>query len=153
MTQRILCIVIFVVASMSAPALVAGQETFGVAPSLAEVTPLTAVIARPTDFEKKTVRVQGVVTGVCAMMGCWMALEPVDGPKGTTLLVKVDDGVIVFPLSARGKRATVQGVVQRVGAGDAEGQEAAREHAEQGGRTQAAGDVRWQLKATGAIVY
>ena len=129
---------------------VQGAETFGVAPSLTETTPLAQVIARPMDFEKKTVRVEGVVTAVCQMMGCWLALAPADSPKGATVLVKVDDGVIIFPPSARGKRATVQGVVERVAAGDAEGQEAAREHA--GGR-QASAAVKWQLKATGAVVY
>ena len=102
-------------------------------------------------------RVEGVVTDVCTMMGCWMGLAPTDAPKGQAILIKVDDGVIVFPTSARGKRATAQGVVERVGAADAEGQEAAHEHAEHEGRKPSSSDsaetVRWQIKATGAIVY
>jgi hypothetical protein len=153
MTRPVLFIMTVVVASLVAVTLAAGPETFGVAPALTEVTPLTKLIARPMDFDTKTVRVEGVVTAVCQMMGCWLALAPVDAPKGPTVLVKVDDGVIIFPMSARGRRATVQGVVQRVDAGDAEGREAAREHAEQGGRTEGTGSARWQLKATGAIVY
>jgi hypothetical protein len=154
MTRRILFIVsLLLFASLAAGIRGAGPETFGVAPALNEVTPLTNVIARPMDFEKKTVRVEGVVTAVCQMMGCWLALAATDAPQSPTMLVKVDDGVIIFPISARGRRATVQGVIQRIGAGDAEGQEAAREHAEQAGRSQSASNVRWQLKATGAIVY
>jgi hypothetical protein len=133
-------------------AAVQGAETFGTAPTLAEVTPLTDVIARPASFETKTVRVEGVVTAVCQMMGCWLALARDAQAGSNTLLVKVDDGVIVFPTSARGKRATVQGVVQKVGAGDAEGHEAAREHAESTGKP-AAPRIIWQLKATGAIVH
>ncbi len=139
-------------------------ETFGTAPTLSEVTPISQVLAKPADFKGKTVRVEGVVTGVCTMMGCWMALAPVDAPKGPSVLIKVDDGVIVFPTSARGKRATAQGVVERVDTRNAEGQEAAREHAEHEGRAKTdsattppsptgSGATSWQIKATGAIVY
>jgi hypothetical protein len=153
MTRSVLFVATLSVASLVAGMRGAGPETFGVAPALTEVTPLTNVIARPMDFEKKTVRVEGVVTAVCQMMGCWLALAATDASQSPTMLVKVDDGVIIFPISARGRRATVQGVIQRIGAGDAEGQEAAREHAEQGGRAQNMANTRWQLKATGAIVY
>src|SRR5687768_3946521 len=104
-------------------------ETFGTAPTVSDATPIAQLLAKPADFQGKTVRVEGIVTGVCTMMGCWMALAPADAPKGPAILIKVDDGVIVFPASARGKRATAQGVVERVGSADAEGQEAAREHA------------------------
>jgi hypothetical protein len=128
-------------------------KTFGVAPSLADVTPIAQVLAKPSELEGKTVRVEGVVTSVCTEMGCWMALAPSDAPGGSGVLVKVDDGVIVFPVSAKGKRAAAQGVVQRVGAGDREGQEAAREHEHQEARRETAAATRWQIKATGAIVY
>ena len=92
-----------------------GAETFGTAPTVADATPIAQLLAKPADFQGKTVRVEGIVTGVCTMMGCWMALAPADAPKGPAILIKVDDGVIVFPASARGKRATAQGVVERVG--------------------------------------
>lgn len=130
-----------------------GAETFGAAPTVKDATPIAHLLAKPAEFQGKTVRVEGVVTGVCTMMGCWMALAPTDAPKGPAILIKVDDGVIVFPASARGKRATAQGVVERVGSADAEGQEAAREHAEHEGRPETDDAARWQIKATGAIVY
>jgi hypothetical protein len=130
-----------------------GAETFGAAPTVSEATPIAQLLAKPADFQGKTVRVEGIVTDVCTMMGCWMGLAPTDAPKGAAVLIKVDDGVIVFPTSARGKRATAQGVVERVGTADAEGQEAAREHAEHEGRAKAEGAAHWQIKATGAIVY
>ena len=147
----------FVVTALSTLAAVPlharGQATFGVAPSLSDVTPIAQVLAKPSEFEGRTIRVEGVVTSVCTEMGCWMALAPGDTPNGSGVLVKVDDGVIVFPVSAKGKRAAAQGVVQRVGAGDREGQEAAREHAHQEERRETAAAARWQIKATGAIVY
>lgn len=135
------------------PVAMRGAETFGAAPTVKEATPIAQVLATPADFQGKTVRVEGVVTSVCTMMGCWMALAPADAPKGPSILIKVDDGVIVFPTSARGKRATAQGVVERVGTADAEGQEAAREHAEHEGRGKTDAAAHWQIKATGAIVY
>ena len=151
MTRALLCATTLLILSMSAATL--GAETFGAAPTLPDVTPIPQLLAKPADFHGKTVRVEGVVTGVCTMMGCWMALAPTDAPKGPAILIKVDDGVIVFPTSARGKRATAQGVVERVGAGDAEGQEAVREHEEQQGHAKSESATTWRIKATGAIVY
>jgi hypothetical protein len=144
-----LMLLIAVAALLAMPARAAEPETFGTGVSLTETTPIARILERPADFEGKTVRVEGTVSAVCTHMGCWMALAP-DGTNGTsTVLVKVDDGVIVFPVSAKGRRAAAQGVVQRVGA-DVEGQSAAAEHAKQEGK---ANPGTWQIKATGAIVF
>jgi hypothetical protein len=142
-----------------APVAIRGAETFGTAPTVKDATPIAQLLTRPADFQGKTVRVEGIVTDVCTMMGCWMGIAPTDAPKGPAVLIKVDDGVIVFPTSARGKRATAQGVMERVGAADKEGQEAAREHAEHaehaehGASAKTEATTSWQIKATGAIVY
>ena len=153
MTRCVVFATTLLMVSMTIPT--RGAETFGAAPTVTEATPIPQLLANPADYQGKTVRVEGIVTGVCTMMGCWMGLAPADAPKGASILIKVDDGVIVFPASARGKRATAQGVVERVGAGDAEGQEAAKEHAEHEGRKPAehAETARWQIKATGAVIY
>lgn len=126
------------------------EEVVGVRPSLTSITPIADVLARPADFEGKTVRMEGVVTAVCTMRGCWMALASADAPNGRTVHFKVDDGVIVFPLSAKGKRATAQGVVERIAMNDVEGREAAAENAHQ---QKAAAPTLWQIKATGAAIY
>ena len=151
MTRCLFLVTLLLIVLM--PVATRGAETFGAAPTVKESTPIAQLLAKPADFEGKTVRVEGVVTSVCSMMGCWMAIAPADAPTGSAVLIKVDDGVIVFPTSARGKRATAQGVVERVGTADAEGQEAAREHAEHEGRGKTDEAVRWQIKATGAIIY
>jgi hypothetical protein len=124
-------------------------QSFGTGVSLTENTPLASLIERPADFEGKTVRVEGTVKEVCQHMGCWMAFAPDSAPNGKTLFVKVDDGVIVFPVSAKGRRAVAQGVIQRIG-GHAEEQQAAAEHSKQ---SASATPTMWQLKATGALVY
>jgi hypothetical protein len=81
-----------------------------------------------------------------------MALAPEGAAQSSTAMIKVDDGVIVFPVSAKGRRAAAQGVVQRVG-GDPEGQSAAKEHAAHAGGAKTSAAVAWQIKATGAVVY
>ena len=125
-------------------------ETFGTGVSLTETTPLVRLLDQPADFEGKTVRVEGRVTAVCMHMGCWMALTPEASSDSRTMLIKVDDGVIVFPPSAKGRRAVAQGVIERVG-GSREGQEAAAEHARSAGAAKSV-PVTWQLKATGAML-
>jgi hypothetical protein len=90
-------------------------ETFGADVSLTETTPLVRLLDQPADFEGKTVRVEGRVTAVCMHMGCWMALTPEASSDSRTMLIKVDDGVIVFPPSAKGRRAVAQGVIERIG--------------------------------------
>ena len=123
-------------------------ETFGTGVSLTETTPLAQVIDSPATFEGRTIRIEGTVSAVCMHMGCWMALTQDKAADSRTLLIKVDDGVIVFPPSAKGRRAVVQGVVERTGS-TREGQEAATEQA----RATGSSAPTWQLKATGASVY
>ena len=144
-----LCVPVLVLAAAAGPR---AAETIGAGVSIAEATPIARVIARPADFEGKTIRVEGVVTEVCKAMGCWMALASADAPTGATVLLQVDhDGKIVFPLSAKGHKAAAQGVLQRVG--DAEGREATAELAKEQGRPAPDAQASWQIKATGAIVY
>jgi hypothetical protein len=59
----------------------------------------------------------------------------------------VDDGVIVFPVTAQGKRVSAEGVFEAVGT-SAEASEAAGEHA----RIDPTAAQQYQLKATGAII-
>jgi hypothetical protein len=84
-----------------------------------------------------------------------MSFAADNAPQGATFLVKVDDDVIVFPVAAKGRRASAQGVIQRV-PGNPEAQEAANEHARHAAAasaTPAPAPVAWQLKATGAVIY
>jgi hypothetical protein len=126
------------------------DDTFGGGVTLKEATPIASLIDRPAEFEGKTVRVEGVVTEVCTAMGCWMALAPAAGQNQTVLIQVEHDGRIVFPLSARGKRAAAQGVVEKIAGG--EGQEAAAELARQQG-AKAPAPVKYRIAATGAVVY
>jgi len=66
--------------------------------------------AHPDKWVGKAIRVEGVVKDVCPMAGCWM--EVASGEDA--MRVKVDDGVIVFPLTAKGKLAQAEGVFTRI---------------------------------------
>jgi hypothetical protein len=123
------------------------EETkLGAGVTLTEATPIKAVLARPKDFVGKTIRVDGVATAVCSHMGCWMAVAPEGDDKAGTVRLKVADGVIVFPVSAKGRNVSAEGVFEAVG--DEEGKEAAGEHKKQDAKASG----QYQIKATGAVI-
>lgn len=128
----------------------AGAESYGKGVSITQATPLADVIANPSSFEGKTIRVEGYVTAVCEEMGCWLALAPTQTSKDKTLIIQVEHGVVVFPMRAKGSRAAAEGVVERVGS--PESREAAAEHAKQEGKSPAEAG-QWQIKATGALLF
>jgi hypothetical protein len=139
--------------AMAAVALVlpgAADTKYGDGVTLEQTTKIEAILASPGTYAGKTVRIDGVATAVCAHMGCWMAVAPFDNPSGPTIRLKVDDGVIVFPVTAKGKRVSAQGVYELVGGPGTtdDAKDAAGEHA----RVDPKASKDYQLKATGAIV-
>ncbi len=131
----------------------AGEEKFGKGVALKDATTIQALYETPEKFVGKTIRIDGVVTAVCEEMGCWMALgEKADAEN--TVRLKVDHASgIAFPIAARGKQASAEGVFEKIAAGDKEGNEAAGEHAGHI-KSKSGADFakKYQLKATGAIV-
>ena len=128
----------------------AGDEKFGKGVSLTEATSIKALYESPDKFVGKTIRIDGVVTAVCEEMGCWMALGETDKAENTVRLKVEHDSGIVFPLAAKGKNASAEGVFEKIADGDKEAKEAAAEHA---AHTKGSDfGKKYQLKATGAIV-
>lgn len=74
-----------------------------------EVVTIEQVMDDPKAFEGKVVRVQGMVTDVCTMRGCWF--EMAGERPGMKMRFKVRDGDMVFPPSAKGKQAVAEGTV------------------------------------------
>ena len=99
-----LALVVFAVAGIAAQ-----EKKYGTALTLTEVTKISEIYANPEKFDGKRVQVEGPVVDVCADMGCWLALG--SDKESQTLRFKVEDGVIVFPMSAKGKKAKVEGVL------------------------------------------
>lgn len=124
----------------------AEEIKLGAGVTLKESTPIAALAKTPAEFVGKTVRIDGVATAVCTEMGCWMAVAPEGDNSGTTVRLKVEDGVIVFPVSAKGKKVSAEGVFEKVASGDAK--EAAGENAKQDPKA----SQDYQIKATGAII-
>jgi hypothetical protein len=113
--------------------------------------PIGDLYATPEKFVGKTVRVDGIVTDVCTEMGCWMAIASEQEPA-LIVRIKVDDGgPIVFPVSAKGKKVSAEGVFERVNSGDKEAMEAAAE-LKAGAKAEVFGKT-FQLKGLGAYVY
>ena len=73
------------------------------------LTPISKLLASPTDFDGKEVTIKGMVTDVCSMRGCWMKFA--SDKQYQTLMIKVRDGDMVFPLSAKGKQALATGTL------------------------------------------
>ncbi|MEZ4363001.1 MAG: DUF4920 domain-containing protein [Kofleriaceae bacterium] len=82
---------------------------YGAGVKLAAATSIAEILGAPETFKGKTVRVEGMITDVCAQRGCWMELA--GEAAGEKLRFKVDDGDMVFPVEAKGKYAVAEGVV------------------------------------------
>lgn len=90
----------------------AQTEKLGKELTLTEKTKISEIITSPEEFLGKTVLVEGEVLDVCPAAGCWMELKSDDGEG--KIKVKVRDGDIVFPMSAKGKKAVVEGTVYKI---------------------------------------
>lgn len=84
-------------------------QTFGAGVKLQASTPIDAILAEPKKYAGQTVRVEGTVTDVCEMRGCWF--EMAGDKPGQKLRFKVTDGEMVFPADSKGKRAIAEGVL------------------------------------------
>ena len=87
----------------------AAVKKYGKDLTLKETTKISDIYANPDSFNGKKVKVRGTIVEVCEMKGCWIALA--SDKEFQQMRFKVDDGVIVFPLDAKGLTATVEGVV------------------------------------------
>ena len=94
-----------------APPLRAAETVYGAGVKLDETVKISTLLEQPDRYLGKTVRVEGKITEVCAMKGCWMELA--EGP-GARIRVKVEDDVIAFPISARGKTGVAEGVLEAI---------------------------------------
>ena len=123
--------------------------TFGAGVTLKDATPIKTLYEHPEKFLNKKIRIDGVVTGVCEDMGCWMAIAAEDNPAQTVRIKVEEHGTIMFPMTAMGKHASAEGVFMKLPAtGDAK--EAAQEEAK--GKTPSPFSATYQIKGTGAIV-
>jgi hypothetical protein len=148
--------------SLAAGALVMACSTsetngaqYGEEITLTDTTLVSDILADPASFVGETVLVAGTVVEVCEMRGCW--LELASDREFERIRVKVEDGVIIFPMSARGHRAVVEGVVEEIQLTLEEAIERAQHHSEEHGlefdpSTVTGPETILQLKGLGAII-
>lgn len=87
----------------------AAPLTFGQAVNKDEITPVATVIANPAKYVDTAITIEGEIQAVCQMRGCWMTLAAKSGDP--TFRIKVRDGDMEFPVSAKGKTAYATGTV------------------------------------------
>jgi len=130
-------------------------KNFGQELTLKETTPISEILKAPKDFMEKTVLVKGRVLDVCQKRGCWMKIA--SDSEFESILIKVDDGVIVFPMEAKGKMALVEGTMEEVEFTMEQTIERQKHECEKEGKEFDAAkvskpDVMYRLRASGAEI-
>jgi hypothetical protein len=139
---------------LAVPALAAEGQTFGKVTDL-KVVKLSELMAKPADYVGKAVKIEGLITDVCAKRGCWIKLG---GDKEfQTITFKVDDGVMTFPMTVKGKRAEAEGVFTKVELTQEEAVARAKHEAEENKKAFDPKSITgpqtvYMLKGTGAVV-
>lgn len=147
-------IAVLVVCLVLALPLITQAQDLGKGVGGGKVYKVSEILDKPTDFIGRTVVVEGMIVDVCRARGCWVDLAG-DKP-GQKLKIKVEDGVIIFPMEARGKRAKVQGMLEELKLSKEEALEAARHYSKESGApfdsSKVKEGVQYRIKATGAVI-
>ena len=81
---------------------------YGLEISNGEIIEIAELIKNSEQRLDKSIILQGIVSKVCPMRGCWV--QVVDEITSERVRIKVVDGEIVFPLSAVGKNVIAEGI-------------------------------------------
>lgn len=99
-------------AATSATPLALEGTSYGAGVTLPTNTSIAEILAHPDTWAGKRVRIEGEVTDVCQMAGCWMEVKGAEADK--PIKFKVTDGVITFPKDSAGKHAVAEGTVRLI---------------------------------------
>ena len=155
--NRLLTAALGLVFVCGAAARTSGDEagkTYGDGVTLTRAVPVATLLAQPTTYAGKAVRVDGVVAKVCQSMGCW--IEITDPALDRGVRFKAKDGVIVFPKDATGRKVSAQGTFEEIATSPV--REAHGEHAksaENSGKPDPATPTEkiYWVRVTGAVLY
>jgi hypothetical protein len=142
----------------SGPGVLAAAEgkSYGEPLTGTDTVKISELLSNPDDYLGQVVRVEGLVTGVCEKRGCWISVASED-EEFKEIRVKVDDGVIVFPLEAKGKHAIAEGVFVKIEMSMEQTLKYREHHAQEHGEefdpsTVTEPLVFYQLKGSGAVI-
>tara|TARA_B100000941_G_scaffold46571_1_gene29065 strand:+ start:817 stop:1314 length:498 start_codon:yes stop_codon:yes gene_type:complete len=83
--------------------------TYGEEITLTEIKKIDNLIKNSHLYLNENILISGEITEVCPMRGCWIKVK--NKNSDTQIRVKVTDGEIVFPLSSKGKKVKVEGIL------------------------------------------
>lgn len=83
------------------------DQLLGIRPTVKGAIPISTLLDHPEQYVGKEIKIEGIATDVCPKRGCWMRIQ--SDRKKESLLIKVNDGEMVFPMSAKGKNLVLQG--------------------------------------------
>jgi hypothetical protein len=155
MNQTIATLFLVVAVTLAAPGIVSAETIYGKGVGNKEAVAISAIYDDPASYVGKSVTVEGLIVDVCSRRGCWMSLT--SDRAFETLRVKVADGEIVFPITARGKKAAVQGKIQEIKMTMEQAIEFKKHQAQESGKpfdpATVTGPVTlYQIYATGAVI-
>ena len=138
------------------PAVAGDGKAYGEPLTGKDTVPIHQLLEDPDPYLGEVVRVEGLITGVCEKRGCWMSLAS-DEKEFEEIRIKVDDGVIVFPMEAKGKRAVAEGVLTKVEMTMEQTVAYKKHHAEEHNEEFDPASVTeplvfYQIKGTGAVI-
>ncbi len=134
--------------------LCAGELKLGKPLTQKQPVAIADLLDHPGDYTGKTVQVEGKITAVCQMMGCWLDLADADGRR---VHISVEDGDIVFPKDSPGKTAVAEGTFSKQELTREQAVAKAEEEAKDSGRkfdpaSIKSGVTLYQIQGTGAVI-
>mgnify|MGYP001264265309 CR=1 FL=1 len=73
---------------------------------------INQLISNEKEYLNQNIFISGEIIEVCPMRGCWIKIK--DNSSDSNIRIKVTDGEIVFPLSAEGYYADIQGTFTKL---------------------------------------
>lgn len=130
-------------------------KLYGEKLTLKETVAVSAIMEDPESYLGQDVLIEGLVVDVCSKRGCWMEIS--SDKEYEKIKVKVDDGVIVFPMSAKGHSALVQGKVYKISMSEEQVHAWLKHEAEEHGHKYDPSEVTgprimYQIKGHGAVI-
>lgn len=156
MRLRALVAAVLVACFAAVPAFAGEEKVYGNGVTGTETVKISELLAHPDQYVGKSVRVEGLITDVCPRRGCWISIA--GDQEFQTIKFKVEDGVIVFPVDAKGKRARAEGVFEKFEMTKEQALGHAKHLAEEKGeafdpaKVKDLATVVYQLQGTGAVV-
>ena len=85
---------------------------YGNRPSKGVIYDVDELLSLADEKLETNLLVNGIITEVCPMRGCWLQVK--DYNSTSSIRIKVTDGEIVFPLSAKGKNIIAKGMFTKL---------------------------------------